>query len=372
MRRSRLRIHRSVIASVASQFSPISVYTLKPKLYSPDPLTYKDYMIPQTLAIGSIDFDSAIIQGPLAGISCSAMRRLAWPFGGLAYTCTEMLSAHQLAKHLDRSPRYYHIAADEGPVCFQLSGTKPELLEQATVAAQEYGARLVDLNVGCPKPKIRSKGGGSALLQEANQLKQLILAMKRAASCPVTVKIRTDGDSGDGFNPYVLEALQEARPDALIVHGRHWTTEYSTPLFFDDIRYFVDQCDFPVIANGDVIDGASAKNLINKTGAAGVMIARAAIGRPWICQKVARELAGQTFEIPTLQQQCDLFLTHLKRLIELENNEYLACIQARRLIKHYLKDYGISSEQLEPFMQSSSLNDYRSLIDQIDNSPKNK
>jgi tRNA-dihydrouridine synthase B len=322
-------------------------------------------MIPTTLSIGSRHFDSAIIQSPLAGISCSAMRRLAWSFGGLAYACTEMLSAHQLAKKTDRSQRYHHISPDEGPVCFQLSGTNPDLMSQATVEAQNYGASIIDLNVGCPMPKIRSKGSGSALLSNPELLKQLIFAIKKEASCPVTVKIRTDGDSGDHYNPRVLDALLEAEPDALIVHGRHWTTEYESPLFYDDIRFFVDNIPFPVIANGNVFCGESAKILLEKTGADGVMIARAAIGRPWICKKVNDELHGKIFTKPTLEKQLDLFIAHLDKLIDLENKESLACIQARRLITHYLADYDIPLEKITPFMEAEKKQDYFLGIQQL-------
>ena len=315
-------------------------------------------MIPTTLSIGPLNFDSPLIQSPLAGISCSPMRRLAWRFGGLAYACTEMLSAHQLAKKLDRSPRYHHISPDEGPVCFQLSGTHPDWMAQATVEAQNYGASLIDLNVGCPMPKIRNKGSGSALLANPALLKQLILAIKKESSCPVTVKIRTDGDSGDNHNLPILDALLEAQPDALIVHGRHWTTEYESPVFYDDIRFFAENTPFPVIANGNVFCGESAKILLERTGAQGVMIARGAIGRPWIFKKVNAELHGNTFTKPTLEEQLLLFMEHLYKLIELENNEPLACIQGRRLIKHYLADYPISDEKIALFMQAEKKEDY--------------
>lgn len=312
------------------------------------------------LTIGSLSFDSNVIQSPLAGISCSAMRRLSWRFGGLAYACTEMLSSHQLAKRIDRSPRYHHIAVDEGPVCFQLAGTCPNLMAKATVEAQRYGASLIDLNVGCPMPKIRCKGSGSTLLANPKLLHDLILAIKKEASCPVTVKIRTDGDSGDNYNPLVLDALLNAKPDALIVHGRHWTTDYDSTLFYNDIRFFAENCTFPVIANGNVRCGKTAKLLLDTTGANGLMIARAAIGRPWVCRQVHNELQGIAFTRPNLEEQLNLFIDHLDGLIQLERDEYLACIQARRLIKHYLADYGICDNQLSPFMQATEKKHYMS------------
>ena len=300
--------------------------------------------MPKNITIGSLPFASPLIQAPLAGISCSAMRRLAWRFGGLAYACTEMLSAHQLAHELDKSPRYHHISSDEGPVCFQLGGNNPDWLAGAACKAQAYGAQLIDLNVGCPKPKIRNKGSGSALLGDPEHLKALILAIKKEASCPVTVKIRVDGDSGDKYNDSVLEVIHQTMPDAVIIHGRNWRDDYSCAVHTEQIASFVRHCPCPVIANGDVSDGKSALHLLQSTGAAGLMVGRAAIGKPWIFQKIQTEMQGDIYKRPALELQTALFIEHLQHLIALEDNEYLGCIQARRLAKHYFADYGLPED----------------------------
>lgn len=287
--------------------------------------------------IGPFQLNSPLIQAPLAGISCAAMRRLPWKYGGLSYTCSEMLSAHQLAHETDRSPRYYSIAKDEGPVCFQLSGHDPYIMAKATQKAQEYGASLIDLNVGCPKPKIRSKRCGSALLANSKLLQQLLTAMRKEASCALTVKIRVDNNSDDDYNSSVLDAIHAANVDAIIVHGRNWRDDYNTPVSKKDIKYFTQNSDLPVIANGDISNAKQYNDLISATGASAVMIGRAAIGQPWLYASIIAEINGQTQPNITQKTQELLFIEHVTQLAQLENNEYLACIQARRLAKHYLK-----------------------------------
>ena len=312
--------------------------------------------------LGNIEFNSNLIQAPLAGISCSAMRRLPWKFGGIAYTCTEMLSAHQLAKELDRSPRYFHVDVDEGPVCFQLSGNKPDLLTAACEKAQEYGAAIIDFNVGCPKQKIRKKRQGSGLLAHSKDLQDILVAMRRASSCPVTVKIRVDNQQ-DNYNSAVLDAIVAADVDGLIVHGRNWRDDYETKVNHTEIKFFKDNCNIPVIANGDISSTADVKKALDITGADALMIARSAIGRPWIFHKIYSELVTACIvEKPTIQEQSKLFLEHLEKLINIEG-EYLACLQARRLAKHYFKNYGgLNSSQIERCYQATCFSDYLNFI----------
>ena len=316
--------------------------------------------ISQAFKLGELEFASNLIQAPLAGISCWAMRRLAWQFGGLAYTCTEMLSSHQLAKELDRSPRYYQLAVDEGPVCFQLSGDKPDLLAQATVKAQEYGAAIIDFNVGCPKHKIRKKGYGSKLLAESKKLQSLLLAMRRETSCPLTVKIRVDNQHDDN-NHMVLDAIAGSGVAGVIIHGRNWRDDYEVAIAYEEIKFFKDNLDITVIANGDVRDADSARELLSKTNADAVMIGRAAIGRPWIFKKISDGLFNNREFTISLQQQRELFLRHLQDLIQIEG-EHLACLQARRLAKHYFIDFGFSTDEISLLQNFSTYIEFASFL----------
>lgn len=320
-----------------------------------------DTAINNSLRLGNLTFDSRLIQAPLAGISCSAMRCLPWQFGGLAYTCSEMLSAHQLAYKLDRSPRYHHISPDEGAVCFQLSGNNPDIMAKATELAQNYGAQLIDLNAGCPMHKIRKKGCGSGLLAHARNMEAMLKAMRSAASCPLTVKIRVDLEI-DNYNEAVLEAALNANVDGIIVHGRNWRSDYNTSVSYNEIKYFKDNCDIPVIANGDIEDLASAKRMLEFTSADGLMIARAAIGNPWLFREIDAGLKGVVIPArPSKEEKLNVFFTHLRKLIALEN-EYMACLQARRLVKHYFAAYEIAPQQLKDCYSAESLDDFRRVL----------
>ncbi len=302
-----------------------------------------------TLTLGNLTFSSRLIQGPLAGYTCSAMRSLPWQFGGLAYTTTEMLSAHQMAFKQDRSPRYTHIAADEGPVCFQISGNQLALLAKAAEYAQEYGATLIDLNAGCPQPKIRKKGHGSALLTDTKQLTTLLQTIKQHCNCPVTLKIRI-GDHDEA----VLECAQKAGIDGLIVHGRTWKERYDVNASWDRIAWFVEQSDLPIIGNGDLNSPESIDNFFKHTQASGAMIARASLGQPWLFARYEAHTKNMTYSIsPETVWQC--FMDHITHLIALENNETLAISQARGFLKYYFPD---SNETVrESFYKEKTLGD---------------
>lgn len=306
-----------------------------------------------SLTLGNQTFTSRLIQGPLAGYTCSAMRRLAWQFGGLAYTTTEMLSAHQMAYKQDRSPRYTHIAPDEGPVCFQLSGNQAPLLAKAAEYAQEYGASLIDLNAGCPQPKIRKKGHGSALLADTQKLTELLQTLKRHCSCPVTLKVRISE-----YDKAVLDCAHQAGIDGLIVHGRTWKQRYDTHASLDRIAWFVEQSEIPIIGNGDLNTPASIDHFFAHTQAAGGMIARAALGQPWLFAQYA---AHPHKEKPVIssEKRWICFIEHITHLIALEKNETLALSQARGLLKYYFPD---SCDRLrQTFFEQTHLSGIHSL-----------
>ncbi len=307
---------------------------------------------PTSLQIGHLHFDSPLIQGPLAGYTCSAMRRLPWRYGGLAYTVTEMLSAHQLAHDQDRSPRYTHVASDEGPVCFQLSGSNPDLLAKASEKAEKAGASLIDLNAGCPQPKIRKKGHGSALLTDSKQLAALLSAIKQHSSCPVTLKIRVDRDTADDYNHIVLDAAHQANLDALIVHGRHWKERYDSNACHDSIAWFVEQADVPVIGNGDLDSPESIDRFFKHTKAAGAMIARASLGQPWLFAAYHARQHNKHFTVSDKERwQC--FLDHVEALAKLEESEIPALNQARGFLKYYYPNLNDSERNL--FFKQNSL-----------------
>ena len=290
------------------------------------------------LHLGNKTFPINLIQGPLAGLSCAPFRALTWRYSQPAFSCTEMISAKTLIHQPKLSyRRFVEKDPGEGPVCFQLSGNNPLEIAEAVKRVSDCGADLIDLNCGCPVKKIRNKGAGSSLLTQPSQLYQLITAMKQNTHLPVSIKIRVEGNSTDKFNLEVANVVRDAGADFLIVHGRHWTEHYETACNYADIQFFVEHLKIPVIGNGDIACSESLKKMFN-TGCAGVMIARAGVGQPWLIRQLIAEMQQQPYTKPDIAEIGELFNEHVIKLATLLLNDKFAIFQARKFAKYYARD----------------------------------
>lgn len=307
------------------------------------------------LVLANKTLPNNLIQAPLAGVSCAPFRLLTWRYSQPAFSCTEMISCKSILHQPALRHRYLHKDPEEGPVCFQLSATEPEELAEATKRVTDYGADFIDLNCGCPVDKIRRKGAGSRLLQNPSKLYQMITAMKQNTHLPISIKIRVDGNSDDKFNQTIVDVVQDAGLDYLIVHGRHWTERYDTPCHYQQIKFFVDNLSIPVIGNGDVACVTSLKAML-ATGCAGVMIGRAGVGQPWLIKQLQTQLQGEEFLAPSFLEIADIFLEHVTRLMNLLDNEKQTVLQARKFAKYYARElpkrleFTIAVNQCENFV----------------------
>jgi tRNA-dihydrouridine synthase B len=306
------------------------------------------------LTLGNTTFPVNLIQGPLAGISCAPFRLLTWRYSQPAFSCTEMISCKTIIHQpVEAKQRFLGKDPNEGPVCFQLSGTDPQELAEAVKRVTQEGANLIDLNCGCPVKKIRSRGAGSKLLTNPTLLYQLIKAMKQNTHVPVSIKIRVES-SDEKFNQEVADVVSEAGADFLIVHGRHWTEHYETPCRHDEIAFFVDALKMPVIGNGDVTSVASLQKMLD-TGCAGVMIGRAGVGQPWLIADLLAGLQNQPYLKPSANEIAAVFLEHVQRLIVLLGNEKFAILQARKFAKYYARHLSCRAEFHEAVSQCTDL-----------------
>ena len=291
-----------------------------------------------TLRLGNKQFPINLIQGPLAGVSCAPFRTLTWRYSEPAFSYTEMISAKTLIHQPALSHRrFIEKDPNEGPVCFQLAGDNPLEIAEAVKRVNDHGADLIDLNCGCPVKKIRNKGAGSSLLTKPAKLYQLITAMKKNTKLPISIKIRVEGNSTDKFNREVVNVVRDAGTDFLTVHGRHWTEHYETACHYADIQFFVEELTIPVIGNGDVSCLKSLKKMFN-TGCAGVMIARAGVGQPWLIRKLVAEMQQTPFSKPNIAEIGEVFIEHVLKLSTLLQNEKFAIFQARKFAKYYARD----------------------------------
>ncbi len=303
---------------------------------------YNIYMI-KPLKIGQHTFTSNLIQGPLAGFTCAPMRVQTWRFSQPAYCSTEMVSATHLvnAKHTPR--RYIERDPSEGPLCFQLSADDPEILAKATLDINKLAPEIIELNCGCPVNKIRRKGAGSKLLSNPEQLKRLIEAMRSHTKAAISVKIRVSGEHQDQDDLQIAQIAEQMGADALVVHGRHWTEGYDQDCRLAQIKRLVNAVKIPVIGNGDVKDLPSLSRMFESTGCAGVMLARASMGQPWIFSQLEATYQQRPFEKPTAPQIGEVFINHIERLAELDS-PFLAVLQARKMGKYYSR-YAIKAHQ---------------------------
>ncbi|MFA6037162.1 MAG: tRNA-dihydrouridine synthase family protein [Legionellales bacterium] len=314
------------------------------------PLTIKDQTYPCN-----------IVQGPLAGVSCAPFRALTLKWGQPAFSYTEMISCYTLINSpIARQQRFIKKVPGE-TLCFQLSASHPKELGIATQMVTDYGADLIDLNCGCPVKKIRSKKAGSHLLSDAGKFYNLIRAMKDNTQRPVSVKIRVDANSTDNFNQDIAKAISDADADFITVHGRHWTQGYDVNCFYDDIAFFVDALNIPVIGNGDIAC-LDSLNRMFKTGCAGAMIGRAGVGQPWLIQQLIAQAKQLPYSPPTNKIVGELFLEHILGLCDLLYQEKFAIIQARSFAKYYARQLQHKKDFLEEFNQCVTLDHATKII----------
>ena len=343
-------------------------------------------MFSTSFNIGSLTLSHRLIQGPLAGYSCAPFRELFSYFTQPAYCVSEMLSAHDVVNKHTPLGRYLYRSPLEGKLAYQIAGTDAQLMTDAAAKLQALGADLIDINCGCPKNKIRKNKAGSALLEDPKQLSVIIQRVRRAISCPLTVKMRIV-ESVDA-SIALAKCIADAGADALIVHGRHWTHDYDTPCDFQHIAAIKQAIAIPVIANGDIADTDSLNRAFTETGCDAYMIGRAGTGKPWLFAELLAAqpqrglLTAITAQEPLIrhcvtpsprvrgegknEQVCgiqELFMRHLNGLAQLES-EYQAVLQSRSLVRYYFKNQ-LSPNWLQEFNALTSLHAIEVMINRL-------
>ena len=305
------------------------------------------------LLLGSLQLNNRLIQGPLAGYSCAPFRQLFDQFMSPAFCVSEMLSAHDVLHKHQPNDRYLFRGETEKTLCYQIAGTCPTLMAEAAIKLEHLQASLIDINCGCPKPKIRKKGAGSALLERPELLINIVKSVRGAIKCPLTVKIRLmDSDK----NIALVKAIADAGADAIVVHGRRWIDDYDKPCSLQKIASIKHAVDIPVIVNGDIADRDSLNRAYNETNCDGFMISRASTGKPWLFQ----ELLTNTALHLKLANRIKIFMTHLYGLAILEN-EFKAVLQSKSLVRYYFKNE-FSPDFFQMFYQLTKLEDIESSL----------
>lgn len=287
------------------------------------------------MKIGNLNLENIAFLAPMAGIADRAFRELCVQFGA-AYTVTEMVSSKGLTMGDKKSAELLTIG-NERPCGAQIFGDDPQIMAQAAIKCLEFKPDVIDINMGCPAPKVAMNGGGASLMKNPQLAYEITKAVVEAVDLPVTIKIRKGWDD-DSVNAIEMATLaQKAGASAIAVHGRTRQQMYSGTVDYQIIADVKKAVDIPVIANGDIIDEQTAAIMLEKTNADAIMIGRGALGNPWLFSRINAYLGEcRVMPEPSTIEKMNVMLKHIQKIIEYKG-EYTAMREARHHAAYYTK-----------------------------------
>lgn len=288
------------------------------------------------MKIGKVELESNILLAPMAGVTDKAFRMIVKPFGP-ALMYTEMVSGKGLFYKSKKTADLLTADESEKPVAVQIFGHDADIMAEIANSALEYGAAVIDINMGCPAPKIVNNGDGCALMKSPETAAKVISAVCRAVDVPVTVKFRAGWDDKSINAVEFAKVAEQSGASAVTVHGRTREQFYSGTADLDIIKAVKAAVKIPVIGNGDIIDGGSAAHMLEYTGCDGIMVGRAAEGNPWIFKEISAYLKdGTVLPPPDLDERREVALKHLGLLVEFKG-EHRGVLEGRKHMAWYFK-----------------------------------
>ncbi len=285
--------------------------------------------------IGNLEINGFAALAPMAGVADRAMREICMKKGA-AFCVGELTSSRGVTLGDKKSAALLACSEKERPIASQLFGNNAEIMADAAKCALAFKPDFIDINMGCPAPKVSGNGGGSALMKDLPLAEEIIKAVVNAVDIPVTVKIRTGWDK-DNINAVELaKRAENAGAKMITVHGRTKTQMYAPGIDYKTIKNVVNAVNIPVVANGDIKDGKSALEMYEKTGCAFVMVGRAAQGNPFIFSEINAYMRGESYAPPTLYERFSLLMKQVSLMMEYKD-PHNAILESRKHTAWYLQ-----------------------------------
>lgn len=288
------------------------------------------------MKIGNVEISGVAALAPMAGVADKAFRELCVKFGA-SYVVSEMVSSRGISFANEKTLNLLEISEKEHPCAIQIFGDDPQIMAEAAVFALQYKPDIIDINMGCPAPKVNKSGGGAVLMKSPELCGEIVNAVKKAVDVPVTVKIRKGWDENNINAPLVAKICEENGADAIAIHGRTREQMYKPNVDLDIIAQVKKAVKIPVIGNGDISCGKDAKEMFEKTGCDMVMIGRAALGNPWIFAEI-NQYVGKNgeYKYPSIEKKLEIMLEHVQAICAADGEKH-GMLKARRHVAYYIK-----------------------------------